>query len=83
MGKMKEELPEFEIRYESDMPTVVHAEHDLYWAMELAVKHTSELRDEGAYNYMKRVENRARLILRGVANLKLNENATSDLGDLD
>jgi len=83
MGKMKEQLPEFEIRYESDMPEVVYVEQDIFWAMELALKDTRELRDEGEHNYIRRVEGRARLILQSVSNLKTHRNATSDIGDLD
>lgn len=75
MGKMKEQLPEIEIRYESDEPQVLVPNEVTMWAVELAVRSTKELRDEGEFSYMKRVEARAVGLLHIVGKFESPENA--------
>ena len=83
MGKMKEQMPDFEVRYETDQPVTRYVDEVYIWAVEAALKDTKEMHDEGVTSYMKRVQYRALLILDSVRKLQDNINATDDNGDLD
>lgn len=83
MGKMKEQLPDFEVRYESDQPDVKLVDPVYVWAVETALKDTNEKYDEGLRTYMKRVEMKALYLLYCVRNLENTIDATDDDGDLD
>ena len=83
MGKMKDQLPDFEVRYETDQPVTRYVDEVYIWAVEAALRDTQQKHDEGMPTYMKRVQYCALLILDTVRKLQDTIDATDDNGDLD
>ena len=83
MGKMKEQMPDFEVRYETDQPVTRYVDEVYIWAVEAALRDTNQKIDEGMHSYMKRVQYCALLILDTVRKLQDTIDATDDNGDLD